>query len=60
VAEPIGERTVEVRMGSATNALAPLSVAERPLGAGIRQWTGLTAVAVAALIDSVCNFSKEL
>ena len=37
-------------MGSATNGLAPLSVAERPLGAGIRQWTGLTAVAVAGLI----------
>ena len=39
----------DVRVGSSTNALAPISVAERPVGAGWWQWTGLTAVVAAAV-----------
>ncbi len=44
-----GNRQPDVRVGSATNALVPISVAERRVGAGPWQWAGLTAVAVAAI-----------
>jgi signal peptidase II len=40
---------VDVRVGSSTDALTPVSAAERPLGAGLLQWVGLVAVALAAL-----------
>jgi signal peptidase II len=40
---------VDVRVGSSTDALSPVSVAERSLGAGLWQWIGLAAVALAAL-----------
>jgi signal peptidase II len=43
-------RPPDVRVGSSTNGLAPVSVVERPLGAGPVQWLGLAAVAVAALV----------
>jgi signal peptidase II len=43
-------RPPDVRVGSSTNGLAPVSVAERSLGAGPVQWLGLLAVAVAALV----------
>jgi signal peptidase II len=51
VSEPLPQRprTVDVRVGSATNALEPVSIAERPLGAGRLQWLGLLAVAGAAV-----------
>jgi signal peptidase II len=39
----------DVRVGSATNGLAPVSVAKRSLAAGLRQWLGLAAVAAAAV-----------
>jgi signal peptidase II len=42
-------RRPEIRVGSTTNALRPISAAERPLGAGLRQWVGLGAIAIAAL-----------
>lgn len=42
-------RPVDVRVGSSTNALRPILAAERPLGAGARQWAGLGLVALAAL-----------
>ncbi len=42
-------RPLDVRIGSSTDALAPVSVAERPLGAGLWQWIGLAAVALTAL-----------
>jgi signal peptidase II len=42
-------RHVDVRVGSATDGLTPISVAERQLGAGWAQWVGLAAVALAAL-----------
>jgi signal peptidase II len=40
----------DVRVGSATDGLTPVSVAERSLGAGAWQWAGLAAVALAAVI----------
>ena len=40
----------EVRVGSTTNGLQPVSVAERSLGAGAWQWAGLAAVALAAVV----------
>jgi len=39
----------DVRIGSATDALVPVSVAERTLHAGLFQWLGLAAVALAAV-----------
>lgn len=39
----------DIRVGSSTDALTPISVAERPVGAGLWQWVGLAAVALAAL-----------
>ena len=44
------QRPVDVRVGSATNGLAPVSIAERSLAAGRLQWLGLAAVAVAAVL----------
>lgn len=41
-------RPVDVRVGSATDGLAPVSFAERSLAAGPWQWAGLAAVALAA------------
>ena len=45
--EPL--RQVDVRVGSSTDALTPLSVASRRLGAGALQWTGLVAIGLAAV-----------
>ena len=45
--EPV--RPVDVRVGSSTDGLAPVSVAERSLGAGGMQWLGLLAIALAAV-----------
>ena len=42
-------RVVDVRVGSATDGLAPVSTAERSLAAGRSQWAALAAVAGAAL-----------
>ncbi|MGH3001914.1 MAG: signal peptidase II [Gaiellaceae bacterium] len=44
------ERAPDVRVGSSTNALAPVSVAERSLAAGLWQWVGLAAVAGTAVV----------
>jgi signal peptidase II len=41
--------TLDVRVGSATDALAPVSSAERSLAAGPAQWVALGAVASAAI-----------
>lgn len=40
----------DVRVGSSTDGLAPISVAERSLAANGLQWAGLLAVAVAAVL----------
>ena len=42
-------RPADVRVGSATDGLTPISVAERRLGAGWSQWLSLGCVAAAAL-----------
>ncbi len=42
-------RTIDVRVGSSTDALTPMSVAERSLAARARQWAGLGAVVLAAI-----------
>jgi signal peptidase II len=48
LSEPL-RRTADVRVGSATDALTPVSAAERSLAASSVQWLGMGAVAVAAL-----------
>jgi signal peptidase II len=40
---------LDVRVGSSTNGLVPISVAERSLAAGPSQWLGLAAIAIAAV-----------
>jgi signal peptidase II len=40
----------DIRVGSTTNALAPVSVARRSLAAGPWQWAGLAAVVAAAVV----------
>ena len=42
-------RPLDVRVGSTTDGLTPLSVAERPLGAGPTHWLGLAAIVLAAV-----------
>jgi signal peptidase II len=42
-------RMVDVRVGSSTDALTPVSVAERSLAARAPQWAGLGAVVLAAI-----------
>lgn len=41
---------IEIRVGSATNALQPVSAAERSLAAGAAQWLALLVVALAAVV----------
>jgi signal peptidase II len=41
---------VDVRVGSATNAVRPILAAQRSLGAGTAQWVALLAVAGAAFV----------
>src|SRR3954452_8304682 len=48
VTEP-APRTYDVRVGSSTDALTPVSVAERSLAARAPQWLGLGAVVTAAI-----------
>jgi signal peptidase II len=46
-----------VRVGSSTNALIPVSIAKRPVGAGLWQWLGLSAVVAAAVTgDQVTKY----
>ncbi|MGH2933179.1 MAG: signal peptidase II [Gaiellaceae bacterium] len=45
--EPL--RQLDVRVGSSTDALTPISMARRSLGAGAAQWAGLAAIALAAV-----------
>jgi signal peptidase II len=47
---PAPRPPVDVRVGSATDGLAPVSVAERPVSAGVHEWVGLGAVAGAAVV----------
>jgi signal peptidase II len=43
-------RALDVRVGSATNGLAPISGAERSLAASTTQWVSLGVIAVTALV----------
>jgi signal peptidase II len=43
-------RVADVRVGSSTDGLTPVSVAERSLAASLQQWIGLGTIAVAALV----------
>jgi signal peptidase II len=49
---------VDVRVGSATNGLAPISAAERSLAARSPHWLGLATIAVAALLAD--QLTKQL
>ena len=49
---------MDVRVGSTTNGLAPISAAERSLAAQSGQWLGLAAVAGAALLAD--QLTKQL
>jgi signal peptidase II len=42
-------RRADVRVGSSTDALAPMSVAKRSLAAGVWQWAALLCIAFAAI-----------
>ena len=42
-------RTLDVRVGSATSALQPLSSVERSLAPGLAQWVALAVVSIAAV-----------
>ena len=46
---PARRPRLDVRVGSSTNGLQPISVAERSLAAGPLQWVGLVLVALAAV-----------
>ena len=48
--EPRPRASPDVRVGSSTNALRPISSAERSLAAGRRQWVGLCSIAFAAVL----------
>jgi signal peptidase II len=54
----LSDHAADVRVGSATNGLAPVSFAERSLAAGRWQWLGLAAVALAAVIGD--QVTKQL
>ena len=43
-------RRIDVRVGSSTNALTPISSVERPRGAGVAQWVALLVVAGTAVV----------
>jgi signal peptidase II len=43
-------RIADIRVGSSTDGLTPVSVAERSLAASLPQWIGLGTIAVAALV----------
>jgi signal peptidase II len=47
--ERVSSRPADVRVGSTTDGLTPISFAERPFGASWPQWVSLGAVALSAL-----------
>lgn len=47
--ERLQSRPADIRVGSSTDGLTPISMAERPFGATLPQWLSLAAVALAAL-----------
>jgi signal peptidase II len=49
---------VDVRVGSSTDGLTPISMAERSLAAGLRQWVALSLVVAAAVVAD--QLTKQL
>jgi len=49
VTERLQSRPADIRVGSSTDGLTPISMAERPFGATWPQWLSLAAVALAGL-----------
>jgi signal peptidase II len=49
VTERLQSRPADIRVGSSTDGLTPISMAERPFGATWPQWLSLVAVALAGL-----------
>jgi signal peptidase II len=49
LSEPVSSRPADVRVGSTTDGLTPISMAERQMGATWVQWVSLAAVAFSAL-----------
>jgi signal peptidase II len=49
LSEPASSRPADVRVGSATDGLTPISMAERQMGATWVQWVSLAAVGFSAL-----------
>jgi signal peptidase II len=49
VTERLSSRAADVRVGSTTDGLTPISVAERRLGATWTQWASLATIALSAL-----------
>jgi signal peptidase II len=49
VSEQAPTRPLDVRVGSATSAMQPLSIAERSLAPGVAQWIALVLVVAAAV-----------
>jgi signal peptidase II len=56
--EPARRQPLDVRIGSTTDALAPVSMAERSLAAGPRQWTALGLIVTAAVVAD--QLTKQL
>jgi signal peptidase II len=50
VDEPQAQRAPDIRVGSSTNALIPVSVSRGPHAPGAWQWAGLAAVVTAAVV----------
>ena len=48
--ERLSSRAADIRVGSTTDGLTPISVAERSLAASPQQWAGLAAIALAAVV----------
>jgi signal peptidase II len=48
-ASPARPASFDVRVGSSTDALTPVAGAQRSLAARVQQWSGLLAIAIAAL-----------
>lgn len=58
MSEPAKDVPIDVRVGSATNAVRPVLAAERSLAAGTAQWVALLSVAGAAFLAD--QLTKEV
>jgi len=59
--ERLSSRAADIRVGSTTDGLTPISVAERQLGASWPQWLSLAAVALAvSLVAALLGWRIEV